>query len=109
MPLEAIFQHLSINELYRLSWGAKNAHGEAWEKIQIDYGNRLEEMKRIAIKKKWLKPQAVYGFFPVQSEKNSLIVYDWKNLSGSPVKIEEFHFPRQEGEKILVSQITLLR
>ena len=54
MPLEAVFQHLSINELFRLSWGAKNAHGEAWEKIQNDYNSRLETMKREAMKEKWL-------------------------------------------------------
>ena len=97
MPLEAVFQHLSINELFRLSWGAKNAHGEAWEKIQNDYNSRLETMKREAMKEKWLKPQAVYGFFPVQSSGNSLIVYDWRSLTTSLVKIEEFRFPRQEG------------
>ncbi len=97
MPLESVFQHLSINELFRLSWGAKNAHGEAWEKIQKDYHLRLETMKREAIKDKWLKPQAVFGFFPVQSSGNSLIVYDWKSLPESLIKIEEFNFPRQEG------------
>jgi 5-methyltetrahydrofolate--homocysteine methyltransferase len=97
MPLAPVFQHLSINELFRLSWGAKNAHGEAWEKIQNDYNSRLEIMKREAVKDKWLKPQAVYGFFPVQSSGNSLIVYDWRSLPTSLVKIEEFRFPRQEG------------
>ena len=34
MPLESIFQNLNINELYRLSWGAKNTHGEEWEKLR---------------------------------------------------------------------------
>ena len=29
-----VFKHLNINELYRLSWGAKNAHGQEWEKLQ---------------------------------------------------------------------------
>ena len=28
MPLEVIFKHLAKNELFRLSWGAKNTHGE---------------------------------------------------------------------------------
>ena len=88
MPLESVFQHLSINELFRLSWGAKNAHGEAWEKIQKDYHLRLETMKREAIKDKWLKPQAVFGFFPVQSSGNSFIVYDLKSLHESLIKIE---------------------
>jgi 5-methyltetrahydrofolate--homocysteine methyltransferase len=97
MPLEAVFQHLSLNELFRLSWGAKNAHGEAWEKIQADYTDRLDEMKKEAIQSSWLKPQAVYGYFPVQSKGNSLLVYDSDSLSSTPKVIQEFHFPRQNG------------
>ncbi|RPJ23187.1 MAG: methionine synthase, partial [Chloroflexi bacterium] len=27
MPLEMVLKHLNLNELYRLSWGAKNSHG----------------------------------------------------------------------------------
>jgi len=97
MKLEAVFEHLSINELFRLSWGAKNTHGEAWEKLQVDYQIRLDDMKREAIRTNWLKPQAVYGFFPVQSQGNSLIVYDYETLQTKPKVIEEFHFPRQNG------------
>ncbi|WP_345308517.1 homocysteine S-methyltransferase family protein [Candidatus Villigracilis saccharophilus] len=31
MPLEMVLKHLNMNELYRLSWGAKNTHGKEWE------------------------------------------------------------------------------
>ena len=34
MPLEIVLTHLNINELYRLSWGAKNTHGEEWDKAE---------------------------------------------------------------------------
>ena len=37
MPLEMVFQNLNINELYRLSWGAKNTHGPEWEKLQKEF------------------------------------------------------------------------
>ncbi len=37
MPLEIVLKHLSLNELYRLSWGAKNAHGEEWEKLKAEF------------------------------------------------------------------------
>ena len=43
MPLESIFQNLNINELYRLSWGAKNTHGEEWEKLKKEFDARLEK------------------------------------------------------------------
>ncbi len=37
MPLELVLKHLSVNELYRLSWGAKNAHGQEWETLRHDF------------------------------------------------------------------------
>ena len=80
MPLEIVFTHLNINELYRLSWGAKNTHGEEWEKLKADFDARLDRMKREALREKWLNPQAVYGLFPCQSEGDDLIVYNPENL-----------------------------
>ena len=72
MPLEIIFQQLNINELYRLSWGAKNTHGAEWEKLKAGFDARLEKMKHAALKEGWLKPQAVYGFFPCQADGDDL-------------------------------------
>ncbi len=40
MPLELVLKHLSVNELYRLSWGAKNAHGQEWETLRHDFDAR---------------------------------------------------------------------
>ena len=76
MPLEMVFKHLSLNELYRLSWGAKNSHGAEWEKLKGEFDARLEVMTKEAIKDGWLKPQAVYGFFPCQSSGDDLIIYN---------------------------------
>jgi 5-methyltetrahydrofolate--homocysteine methyltransferase len=96
MPLEIVFQHLSINELYRLSWGAKNTHGEDWEKLKAEFDKRLARMKKAALKDGWLKPQAVYGFFPCQSNGDDLIVYDPETVnSASPDELTRFAFPRQ--------------
>ena len=49
MPLEVVFQHLAKNELFRLSWGAKNTHGEEWEKLQAEFEARLVKMRREAV------------------------------------------------------------
>ena len=76
MPLEIVLKHLSLNELYRLSWGAKNAHGEEWEKLKAEFEERLEKMTKEALRYKWLKPQGVYGLFPCQSDGDELIIYD---------------------------------
>lgn len=98
MSLEAVFEHLSLNELFRLSWGAKNTHGEEWERLKKEFEARLESMKRDAIQKKWLIPQAVYGYFPAQAKGNDLLVYDANTITNKePEVLEVFNFPRQAG------------
>jgi len=102
MPLESVFQCLSRNELFRLSWGAKNAHGEAWEKLQAEYEARLDAMRREALREGWLKPQGVYGYWPAQSEGDDLIVYDPASVeAGSPAELVRFTFPRQNANEFL--------
>ena len=95
MPLEMVFQYLDIDELYRLQWGAKNTHGDEWVKLKAEFDVRLDRMKREALRSGYLKPQAVYGYFPAQSSGNALIVYD-------PIdhqrEVSRFEFPRQSGQ-----------
>ena len=101
MPLEMVFQHLYINELFRLSWGAKNTRGEEWEKLEADYQSRLDRMKREALKTRWLKPQGVYGYWPAQSSGDDLLIYDPDSLTGTPSEIARFSFPRQPSGDLL--------
>ncbi|MEW6093281.1 MAG: vitamin B12 dependent-methionine synthase activation domain-containing protein, partial [Chloroflexota bacterium] len=100
MPLEMVFQHLNINELYRLSWGAKNAHGAEWEKLKAEFDARLEKMKKDTLREGWLKPQAVYGFFPCQADGNDLIIYSPLPAGeGRGVReLTRFSFPRQPND-----------
>ena len=96
MPLELVFQRLFKNELFRLSWGAKNAHGEEWQRLHAEFEDRLARMQRLALRDGWLKPQGVYGYWPAQSDGEDLILYDPASLdSGSPAELLRFHFPRQ--------------
>ena len=101
MPLELVFQSLFKNELFRLSWGAKNAHGEEWERLQADFEARLARMQREALRTGWLKPQAVYGYWPCQADGNELILY---SSADDPREITRFTFPRQpEGEHLCLA------
>lgn len=96
MPLEIVLKHLSLNELYRLSWGAKNAHGEEWEALRRDFDARLDSMTRIALREKWLKPQGVYGLFPCQADGDTLVIFDPSTVDqASPDELTRFKFPRQ--------------
>jgi 5-methyltetrahydrofolate--homocysteine methyltransferase len=102
MPLELVFEHLFKNELFRLSWGAKNKQGEEWAKIKKDFEARLERMKKEAQRSGWLKPQGVYGYWPAQAEGNNLIVYDPVTVSnGRPSEIARLTFPRQPSGELL--------
>ncbi len=96
MPLEIVLKHLSLNELYRLSWGAKNAHGGEWERLKAEFDARLQKMTKDVLRFKWLKPQGVYGLFPCQSDGDELILYNPETInSASPDELTRFAFPRQ--------------
>jgi 5-methyltetrahydrofolate--homocysteine methyltransferase len=102
MPLNLVLERLDRDELYRLSWGAKNAHGKEWEKLQKEFSSRLQAMKREALRKPWLHPQGVYGYFPAQSAGDDLIVYDPAPAGpGAPKEIARFTFPRQPEQERL--------
>lgn len=109
MPLETVFEHLFKNDLFRLSWGAKNAHGEEWEHLQAEFEARLERMKRQALREGWLKPQGVYGFWPAQAEGDDLIIYDPAVIEAKPAsypkhQLVRFTFPRQpDGEHLCLA------
>jgi 5-methyltetrahydrofolate--homocysteine methyltransferase len=100
MPLEMVFEHLYKNELFRLSWGAKNARGEEWEKLEAEFEERLAQMKRVALQSGWLKPQGVYGYWPAQSKGDGLIVYDPESAKREkPEELARFSFPRQRASE----------
>ena len=105
MPLELVFQHLALNELFRLSWGAKNTHGDEWTKLEAEYKQRLERMTRLALAEGYLQPQGIYGYWPVQSDHNEMIVFDPTSLTASsPVEIARFQFPRQpDGDHLCLA------
>jgi 5-methyltetrahydrofolate--homocysteine methyltransferase len=104
MPLDAVLQHLHKPELFRLSWGAGNTHGDDWKKLEAEYEARLERMRRDALRDQTLRPQATYGFFPANSDGDDLIIYDpvpfqraLEGADGVPERVEiaRFAFPRQ--------------
>jgi 5-methyltetrahydrofolate--homocysteine methyltransferase len=112
MPLEIVFKYIHKPELYRLSWGAKNTHGAEWDKLQAEFEARLAAMQKDALQRQTLVPQAVYGYFPVNSDGDDLIVWDHRpfaeasNSGQAPQRIEvgRFAFPRQDtGEYLCLS------
>ncbi len=97
IPVASVFPHIHKPELFRLSWGAKNARGEEWERLEAEFEARLERMQKDAIKDGTLKPQAVYGYFPAQSDGDDVVIFDPVSyeVSDRLEEIARFSFPRQ--------------
>src|SRR4029078_3182985 len=80
IKLQDIVDCMDRNALYRLQWGAKNAKGPEWDKLKAEFDTRVRDMIREAERDSWLEPKVIYGYFPVQSKGNELIVYDPASL-----------------------------
>jgi 5-methyltetrahydrofolate--homocysteine methyltransferase len=104
IPLDEVFELLDLDELFRLQWGGRGS-GEQYEAtVRDEFRPTLQRLTAEAKRDGWLEPRAVYGYFPVQSDGNHVIVYDpaaFESDGGSLREIARFHFPRQEGRERL--------
>ncbi len=112
VPMDDLFDCIDYNAMYRLQWGAKNAKGEKWRQLQAEFGQLVRELRREGEREGWLETRIAYGFFPVQSEGNDLIVYDPQEYAATkgssngkrPAELVRFTFPRQpKGEYLCLS------
>ena len=103
IPLDEVFALLDLDELYRLQFGARGSGAEYDRIVKEELEPVRLRLQADAIKNGWLRPQAVYGYFPVQSTGNELIIYDPDKYAktGETVEIERFKFPRMEGRERL--------
>ncbi len=104
IPLGEVFPLLDLDELYRLQWGGRGS-GPAYDAIVRDeFEPARQRLEGSALRDGWLQPQAVYGYFPAQSDGNAIIVYDpaaFESDGGSRREIARFAFPRQAGRERL--------
>ena len=104
IPLDEILELLDLDELYRLQWGGRGS-GEAYKTaVRETFEPALKRLGAEAKRDGWLQPEAVYGYFPAQSNGNELIIYDpaaFEADGGSLREIARFRFPRQEGRERL--------
>ncbi|MEX1187180.1 MAG: methionine synthase [Gemmatimonadaceae bacterium] len=104
IPLDEVFELLDLDELYRLQWGARGSGEQYKATVKNEFEPTLARLKADAAARKWLEPRAVYGYFPVQSVGNDIIVYDpaaYQSDGGSLREIARFHFPRMVGRERL--------
>jgi len=98
IPLEALFERLNRSALFRTSWGARNAQGDKWEKLSIQFNKLLEKMEAELSVNPWLSASGLYGFWPCNAEDDSLIVYP--DLEDEDSRLR-FDFPRQSRDERL--------
>lgn len=115
VPFAGMYEGMDLKTLYRLHWGARGTGAAFDDLVKNDFEPRRLRLQREAEAKGWLRPTAVYGFFPCQSEGQDLVVYDASAFTPGSLtprgKIEEvvrFTFPRQtEREGLCLSDYFL--
>jgi len=99
VDLRELWPCFDTRSLFRLSWGAANTKGDAYDRLlRDDFEPRLKRYQAVALHNGILKPRAAYGYFPAAGDGNDVIVYD--PADGSR-EIARFTFPRQAGAEHL--------
>jgi 5-methyltetrahydrofolate--homocysteine methyltransferase len=98
IPIEEIFWHLDLQALVAGQWQFRKPKEQSKEEYQAFLAEKvypiLETWKQRIIEENLLHPQVIYGYFPCQSEGNSLHIYNSKNQSQ---QVATFEFPRQKS------------
>jgi 5-methyltetrahydrofolate--homocysteine methyltransferase len=95
IDLRALWPCFDLKSLYRLSWGASNTKGEAFDKlVREEFEPRLQRYQAMALTGDLLQPRVVYGYFPAAGDGDDVIVYDVKDRSR---EVARFRFSRQLG------------
>jgi 5-methyltetrahydrofolate--homocysteine methyltransferase len=93
VPLAEVYPHLDTHVLFKLHWGGRGVKGEDWTRLlREDFQPRLERMWR---EQTYLRPRAVLGYFPCNSQGNELIVWDPESDPPTQRELERLVFPRQ--------------
>jgi 5-methyltetrahydrofolate--homocysteine methyltransferase len=99
LPVDEVVACIDRNTLYRMQWGAKNLKGEEWERLlREEFEPRLARYTREARTQGWLRPRAIYGYFPAAREDDAVIVFD---ATDHRREIGRFVFPRQQDREHL--------
>ncbi len=95
IDLGDVWQCFDLRSLYRLSWGASNLKGAAFERVVAEeFAPRLLRYQAEALKSGLLQPRIAYGYFPAAGLGDDVILFD-PNDAG--LEIARMTFPRQIG------------
>ncbi len=99
IDLRDVLPLMDTNVLFRLQWGGHKKKGEDYDKlIREEFEPLLITLEERVISEHIIQPRIAYGYYPVQSSGNELIVYNPDDLQQ---ELTRMHFPRQEDEEHL--------
>jgi 5-methyltetrahydrofolate--homocysteine methyltransferase len=110
ISLEEIFWHLDLQALFVGQWQFRKPKEQSREDYDQFLAETvhpiLAEWKQRVVAENILHPQAIYGYFPCQSEGNTLYIYDPQAVAEnqdiqSLEPITFFEFPRQKSGRRL--------
>jgi 5-methyltetrahydrofolate--homocysteine methyltransferase len=119
IPLEQVFPYINPDALFLGQWDfkKKGLSDEAHERLLDEKARPIfAELQRRAVAEKLLTPKVVYGYFPVQSDGDEVIVYHTEEFAGcgcgqhgpgklvpagKPRQWMRFSFPRQNTQRRL--------
>jgi 5-methyltetrahydrofolate--homocysteine methyltransferase len=127
IPPKHVFPFINTNALFLGQWGLKKGalSEEAFNRLIEETAQPVfEKLQRQALEDGFIQPTVVYGYFPVQSHGDDLIVYHIEEFEhpgctcgahgapgggvhatihphGTPREQLRFTFPRQEGRRKL--------
>jgi 5-methyltetrahydrofolate--homocysteine methyltransferase len=99
IAVDEVVECIDRNTLYRMQWGGRNLKGDEWDRIvRDDFEPRLKRYTLEARTQGWLRPKAIYGYFPAGREGDAVVVFDPADRTK---EIGRFDFPRQEERERL--------
>ncbi len=107
IDLNEVYPYLNTQALIAGQWQVKRGSRSASEHEQFVRDNILpvlESLKQRAVFEKLLVPKVIYGFYPAQSEGNSLLVYEpdaWQR--GEKILWQRFDFPRGGQQRLCLA------
>ncbi|MBF2066934.1 MAG: methionine synthase [Calothrix sp. C42_A2020_038] len=104
IPWDEIFWHLDLQALIAGQWQFRKPKEQTKEEytafLQEKVYPILEKWKARVVEENLLHPQVLYGYFPCNSEGNTL--YIWDGQDTHPTKeVTAFEFPRQRSGRRL--------
>lgn len=105
IPWDELFWYLDLQALIAGQWQFRKPREQSREDydqfLQDKVYPILEHWKQRIVEEKLLHPQAIYGYFPCQSQGNTLHLYDpavgVAAGSSLPEPLATFNFPRQRS------------